>query len=285
MNARKLIPLFFISFIFCQFVGVDVTINYNELDKNYHIKKDIIENLDEEIKNYFLFNRFCQEYDFIEINIKINLIIESISIRNSSENISNIKCHFLITNGEQYYFDKSVEFEYNKNKSLIFIPSRFYGLESMFNYFAFLYIGYELDTWGYKLGTSYLNKAFEISSESEQNSNWKTRKDEIRSILENSNLREARFLYFSFLDLINSTDYHENPTKYTDEISNIINEFYNKLVNVSIKVGYDKNTIKFLKNHSSEIANLFFRLGMQDAISFLIKYDIGNENIYKEYIE
>ena len=39
----------------------------------------------------------------------------------------------------------------------------------------------------------------------------------------------------SFLDLINSTDYYENPTQYTDKISTIINEFYNKLVNVSIK--------------------------------------------------
>jgi len=285
MNTHKLIPLFFISFIFCQFSQVEVKVNYNELDKDYHLKRVLIENIDEEIKNYFLFNQFCQEYDFLEMNIQINLIVESIKINSSSKNTGLIKCHFLITNGELYYFDKSLEFEYNKNKSLVFIPNRFEGLESMLNYFSFLYIGYELDTWGYNLGTSYLNKALEISSEASFNSNWKLREDEVKSILLNSNLREARFLYFSFLDLINSIEYEENPNKYKDEIDNIINEFYNKILNISIKIGYDKNTMKFLGYHSQDIAHLFYSMGMQDALNFLLKYDIENETVYNQYIK
>ena len=225
MNTHKLIPLFFISFIFCQFSDVLVEINYNQLDKDYHSKKLLIENIDEEIKNYFLFNQFCQEYDFLEMNLQINLIIESIRVNTNSKNAGVIKSHFLITNGELYYFDKSLEIEYNKNKSLVFIPNRFQGLESILNYFAFLYIGYELDTWGYNLGTSYLNKALEISSEAPSNSNWGLREDEIKSILLNSNLREARFLYFSFLDLINSEEYQKKPEEYENEIDGIINEF------------------------------------------------------------
>ena len=80
MNINKLIPLFFISFIFSQFVDLQVSIEYNELDQDYHIKKYIIEDLDEDIKEYFLFNNFCHEYDFIELNLKIHLIIESINI-------------------------------------------------------------------------------------------------------------------------------------------------------------------------------------------------------------
>jgi len=285
MNIHKLIPLFFISFIFCQFSDVRVEVNYNELDKNYHSKKVLIENIDEEIKNYFLFNQFCQEYDFLEMNIQINLIIESIRTNVNFKNAGLIKCHFLITNGELYYFDKSLEFEYNKNKSLVFIPNRFDGLESMLNYFAFLYIGYELDTWGYNLGTSYLNKSLEISSKGPSNSNWKLKEDEIKSILLNSNLREARFLYFSFLDLINSIEYQEKPGEYEQEISNIINKFYNKIINISVKVGYDKNTIKFLGYYAEDIADLFHRMNMQDALNFLLKYDIENEDIYKQYIE
>ena len=285
MNAHKLIPLFFISFIFCQFSDVQVEINYNQLDKDYHSKKLLIENIDKEIKNYFLFNQFCQEYDFLEMNLQINLIIESIRVNTNSKNAGVIKCHFLITNGELYYFDKSLEIEYNKNKSLVFIPNRFQGLESILNYFAFLYIGYELDTWGYNLGTSYLNKALEISSEAPSNSNWGLREDEIKSILLNSNLREARFLYFSFLDLINSEEYQKKPEEYENEIDGIINEFYNKIVNISIKVGYDKNTIKFLGYHVEDIADLFYRMDMQDALNFLLKYDIENEAIYEKYIK
>ena len=47
MNIYKLIPLFFISFIFSQFVDMQISIEYNKLDQDYHIKKQIIEDLDE----------------------------------------------------------------------------------------------------------------------------------------------------------------------------------------------------------------------------------------------
>ena len=41
MNTSKLTPLFLISFIFCQFVSVEVNIDYNELDHDFHSKKNI----------------------------------------------------------------------------------------------------------------------------------------------------------------------------------------------------------------------------------------------------
>ena len=93
------------------------------------------------------------------------------------------------------------------------------------------------------------------------------------------------FLYFSFLDLINSTEYQKDSKQYEDEINNIINDFYNKILNVSIKTGYDKNTVKFLDYYSEDIANVFYQMDMQDALNFLIKYDIENETIYKQYIK
>ena len=65
MNINKLIPLFFISFIFSQFVNIQVSVEYNELDSDYHLKKYIVEDLESDIKDYFLLNKFCYEYDFI----------------------------------------------------------------------------------------------------------------------------------------------------------------------------------------------------------------------------
>ena len=105
MNIYKLIPLFFISFIFSQFVDMQISIEYNKLDQDYHIKKQIIEDLDEDIKKYFLLNKFCQEYDFIELNLKIHLIIESI---NSDGTISSIKSHLLITNNSDQYYPSTL---------------------------------------------------------------------------------------------------------------------------------------------------------------------------------
>ena len=63
MKIHKLISLLFISFIFCQFESVSVHIEYNENDSDYHLK-NIIDNLDNVIKEYFLLNNFCQELIF-----------------------------------------------------------------------------------------------------------------------------------------------------------------------------------------------------------------------------
>jgi hypothetical protein len=285
MNTSKLTPLFLISFIFCQFVSVEVNIDYNELDHDFHSKKNIISNLENEIKNYFLLNKFCREYDFIELDLKIQLIIESIT-PNSSGTINQIKSHLLITNDkDQYYFIKGMNFDYVKNKALIYNPFMFNGFESVLNYYAFLFIGYELDTWGFNLGTSYFNKSLEISSEVEQNSNWKNRKNEILNILENPMLREARFLHFSYYDLINSDGYIKQPSKYQEELKDIMLQFHVNIKEIYTKIGYDKNTVKFINSDSEEIAKRLYKFKMQDELKFLTSFDSENKNIYTKYIE
>ena len=75
MNTHKLIPLLFISFIFCQFNNVTVDIEYNENDSNYHIKKNIIDGFNKQIEEYFLLNNFCQEFNFIQASFQSDIII------------------------------------------------------------------------------------------------------------------------------------------------------------------------------------------------------------------
>ena len=128
MNFNKFIVLLFLSFVFSQFNNVEVTLEYNRLTENELYK---IENLESEIKNYFQFNNFCHEYDFIEIDLSIHLVIESITtLRTSTGTVDEIKSHILISNNQdQFYFNRGVIFEYNKNKSFIFNPYIFKGLD------------------------------------------------------------------------------------------------------------------------------------------------------------
>ena len=286
MNAYKLIPLLFISFLFCQFKNVTINIEYNENDSDYNIKRNIIDNFDDQIKEYFLLNDFCQEFDFIELDIKINLIIESINvISNSTGTTNQIISHLLISNNKDlYYFDKGVIFEYSKNKALTYNPYYLKGLETIFDYYAFLLIGYELDTWGHSLGTKYINKAYQISSELGYSSNWDDRKKEVEIILDNTMLREVRFYYYKYLDLIYSEDYNKNSNNYHQQIEEIIEHLYNNLVSIYEQFGNDKNTLKFISSISENIALIFNELGMNDALEFLIEFDNDNKNIYKEYL-
>ena len=114
MNIHKLIPLVIISTVFSQFYDVEVGIETKRI-KNNQIY--IIENLESEIENYFKSNRFCSEYDFVEIDLKIQLIIESVS-DNGNEII--ISSSVLISNYDDQYFFSSIVFPYHKGKSLNF---------------------------------------------------------------------------------------------------------------------------------------------------------------------
>ena len=286
MNTYKLIPLFLISFLFCQFNNVTINIEYNENDSDYNTKRNIIDRFDEQIKEYFLLNNFCQEFDFIEVDIKINLIIESINIISNNTGTTNqIISHLLISNNKDlYYFEKGVVFEYSKNKALTYNPYHLKGLETIFDYYAFLFIGYELDTWGHSLGTKYINKAYQISSELGYSSNWENREKEIQIILDNTMLRETRFYYYKYLDIIYSEDYIKNATNYKQQIKETIEQLYSNLVRIYEKLGNDKNTLKFINSISEEIALIFNNLEMNDALEFLIDFDNDNKNIYKKYL-
>ena len=287
MNTHKLIPLLFISFVFCQFNNVTVDIEYNENDSDYHIKRNIIDNFDEQIRDYFLLNNFSQEYGFIEVNLKINLIIESINIiTNNTGTTNQIVSHLLISNNKDlYYFSKGIIFEYNKNKALTYNPYHLEGLETVLDYYALLFIGYELDTWGHSLGTNYINKAYEISSKLDYSSNWESRKNEIQVILNNTMLREARFYYYKYFDIINSEEYYKNPYIYDQQIIEIIEQLYNNLVNIYGKLGLDKNTLKFINSISEKIASIFSTLKMDGALEFLMQFDHENKNNYIKYLD
>ena len=286
MKILKLIPLLFISFIFCQFESVSVNIEYNENDSDYHQKKNIIDNLDNVIKEYFLLNNFCQEFDFLEINLKINLIIESINtISNGTGTTNIIKSHLFIGNERDlFYFNKGISFEYSKNKALIFNPYKFNGIESILNFYAFLFTGYELDTWGHSMGTKYINKSLNISSELDNDSNWRSMRREVEKILDNNMLREARYYYYKYFDYINSEEYQKNPKSLSKQINSTLDQLYNLLIEINDKLGLDKNTLKFLDSIAEDLAHAFNKIDMIDAIKFLIFFNDTNKQIYNKYL-
>ena len=63
-----------------------------------------------------------------------------------------------------------------------------------------------------------------------------------------------------------------------------MNDLYNELLNVYLKIGYDKNTLKFIDYLADELPQLFHKYNMNEAIEFLILFDRDNENKYSKYL-
>ena len=48
------------------------------------------------------------------------------------------------------------------------------------------------------MGTKYINKSLNISSELDNDSNWRSMRKEVEKILDNNMLREARYYYYKY---------------------------------------------------------------------------------------
>ena len=278
MNARKLIPLLIISIAFSQFYDVEVEISGRNIKES---QKYILHNFTTEIENYFISNNFSSEYDYLDIPLKIQFIIESIS--DNSNNII-ISSQVLISNYGDLYYYSGLTFPYHEGKSFNYNPLSFDSLTSFLNFYAYLFIGYELDTYGLNLGSDYFVKSLDISDEmrfSNYSRDWEKRKGHVKDIRENIQLRNIRYIYYDLTDKI----LENNENLSSQKINESVNEIYNLLTFIFEKIGYEKNTLKFLDSKGRKIATLFHNINIERSINFLILFDEKNELIYKEFLD
>ena len=190
MTIAKLIPIIFISLIFCQFNNVEVKLETNRISFE---DEQIFENFNYNIQNYIKNNNFCPECEDMDIDLNLHFSIQKIVTSGSKKivysqlYISNKKDH--------YFFSRDIIFPYKKNKSMTFNPQTTKSLPSILNYYLYFFVALELDTWGLEWGNAYLNKIDLIcdnSATSSYSSGWDDRKENVKKIKSNKEYRELR---------------------------------------------------------------------------------------------
>ena len=87
---------------------------------------------------------------------------------------------------------------------------------SFLDYYAFIFIASELDTWEYLGGTTSFNKAIELASlgkDSDWSNGWDDRWKKSRKLKDNQYLRSMRFHHFSAQDALFSEEININIVK------------------------------------------------------------------------
>tara|TARA_B110000438_G_C15805626_1_gene647164 strand:+ start:1357 stop:2208 length:852 start_codon:yes stop_codon:yes gene_type:complete len=274
-----LIPFFIIlisSLGYTQFVDLNAELDLRRLSEG---DRQLFSNLEENIENYLLNTQFSAEANDLEIVINIRLIIESVSSTSSQTTIS---AQAIFSNkSDQYFYAKSVQFPYSKGQKMYFTTS-FNPLSSFLDYYAFMFIATELDTWEYMGGTSFYNKANEIANlgkDSDWSSGWDDRWKKNRTIKNNEYLRSMRFNYFTALDELRTEDVDMQM------VNNSMVTFYDDLILLDKKLGSNKEALQFLKAYKENIAELLSILNLKDALIFLKDYDHDHKEIYESYLK
>ena len=214
--------------LYSQFGEVSVDLDLRQIRDNDIY---IIEGLEEKIISYYESTQFDQYLNDIQLTIHLQFIIESIS-KNGNEIV--VSAQVVVSNNlDQHYYSKGIDFTYSRGKSIYFSPM-FDSLSSLLDYYAFLFIANELDTFELKGGNLFFNKCQELANEGLSSTyprGWEQRKKKIKKIKERTNLRELRYNFFVALDELDK----ENPDQL--KIVNAMEKFYINLLFINDNYG------------------------------------------------
>jgi len=276
LNLRFTIFLLIGSICFAQFIDVNAELDLRRLSEG---DRSIFSTLAEDMENYLLSTQFSSEVNDLEMFIEIRLVLESVS-RSGSQTTINGQAIFSNTL-DQYFYAKGIQFPYSKGRKM-YHTTAFEPLASFLDYYAFMFIATELDTWDYMGGTSYFNRAVEIADlgkDSDWSSGWDDRWKKSRKIKSNQYLRSMRFNYFSALDALAAEEVDLTI------VQNAMDTFYEDLLTLDKKMGSNKETLHFLKAYHESIAELFGGLNHKSALKFLLLYDHDNKKVYESYLK
>ena len=270
--------LLFVSIIsigFSQFLEANVEIDMRRLNEG---ERQLLYTLDKDLSEYFINNQFSSDASDFEMIIDFRLVLESVSTSGSQ---TTINAQAILTNKlDQNFYAKGIQFPYNKGHKII-QDSIFDPLAIFLDYYAFIFLAAELDTWEYMGGTSYYSKAIEkadIGKDSNFSRGWEDRWKKARKIKNNQYLRTMRFNYFLAQDeLIKEKINYELVYE-----SMLI--FYENLKSIDEKLGSNKETLKFLNAYHLSIAELLSVLEINNGLKLLMYYDDEHKKIYESYL-
>ena len=264
------------SFSWSQFIEVNAELDLRRLSEG---DRQLFTTLAEDIENYLLNTQFSADANDLEVAIDIRLVLESVS-RGGSQ--TSINAQAIFSNKlDQYFYAKGIQFPYSQGRKMYYTTA-FDPLASFLDDYAFMFIATELDTWKYMGGTTFFNRAIELSDlgkDSDWSDGWDDRWKKSRKIKSNQYLRSMRFNYFTALDALGAEEVDITIVK------NAMSTFHEDLLTLDKKLGSNKETLHFLKAYHESIAELLSALNLKDALELLLLYDHDNKKVYESYLK
>ncbi|MBC8175345.1 MAG: DUF4835 family protein [Candidatus Marinimicrobia bacterium] len=270
--SSLIITIFFVSILPAQFCDISVTIDTRQLKENDRI---ITADLGDQLNIFFESTLFDEEYWDIEIPLTIQLIFEGVSEK-SGERIYSAQCLFS-NNSDQRYFSKLLQFPYSLGQGVIYSPVIFEPLASSMEYYGYIILAGEADTYEIMGGNRFYERARELALRGMSSlypRGWNNRVILVDNLSKNHGLRQAKFFYYKAGAMIEDEDYIEAEKAYNKMIENL--EW------VDTTFGRERYTLLFLEAHARDLANIPPQVtNRQEILSDLIILDPDNEDIYE----
>jgi hypothetical protein len=284
---KKLIFLFFLTtnIVFSQELDATVIVNSEKLSIRY---REILADFGPMVQTYLNTTKFSgSPWEYEKIKCSFNIFFNTVSDE------SNYTAQVVVTSMRRVYQsqkfspmmvvnDGNWAFVYEKNQTIFFDPNYFNGLTSFLDYYAYMVIGFENDSWEKGAGTPFFQKAFDIVNlaNGRRATGWEAgssynKSDFVQNILDNKYgaFRDATTEYHRGIDI-----YAKNKAKGQELIVKMIkalDQMKSKIDfrSVYLKVFFDAKSgeiIEYLKDYPEK--SIFKTLKTVDPPR-LAKYD------------
>ena len=235
-------------------------------------------------------NRFSEDietylnsYDYTgeSLDQKIPVTVQIFLTDNSVSYEDRYTGNFLISNNSDIqYYDKYWQFPYQAGDPLVHNENNYDPFTGFLDFYIYLIIGNEYDKYGKLLGTSFFEKAKQISEQAKFESRfikgWRERSEIIENILSDT-FKPYRFMKdIYFLGLSYLSDEDSTAMAYCSKAVDMMGTILKKDPE-------HKETLQFLQAHHIELIHLF----QDDAqtLEKLIAIDPEHADTYREHIK
>lgn len=255
-----------------QFYDVSVEISVDRMPEKERMD---LKTLEQMIPYYFESYDWFENTYGIEISLKISMFPEAVS---SSGFERVFTSQFLIStaNSDLRFFEKGFKFVYNSNDPLMH-SEMIHSLTSAFDFYAYMFIAGELDTYDPLGGNNIYDKARDIATRgqiSERPSGWKNRLQELDEIQRLRDYRLVKYYYWLAVDNIDQ----ENAEEARESIDKML-EHLQRMFDINARERY---TNVFLDVHARDIAEIIRDFGTPQQLAEIIALNPDNAAIYKE---
>ena len=273
-----IIPIIFFSLfspVSAQVLNVRVTVKMEHLQPQ---DQNELSDLEQRLTDYLANTQWSEGNQDIVLDCNLNLIIETVTNRGSEK---VYRSQFLISSpsGENFY-DKACEFTYHPGQAMDAFRTYFDPLLALVDFYAYMVIAGELDTYSLLGGTPFYDRAQDIANQgqlSNYSTGWTKRLEEVILITDADHvaLREAKFYFYEGLYFV-----EEEPNK--DYTRKFVNAVVERLANVYNKRPNSKALKRFMDAHYQEFCKFFLFAPNQTTLDKLIQIDSRHRDTYEK---
>ncbi len=233
--------------------------------------------LQQKVTDYLNNTKWSNENQDIIIDGSVSIIIETVTTR-GSEKVYRAQVLAGSPSGENFY-DKSCEFTYQQGQIFDNFRTYFDPLLALLDFYTYMVIGGELDTYSLYGGTPFYDKAQDIANQgqiSNYATGWTNRLEEVKLVTDADHvaLREAKFYYYEGLYFVEVEPNPQKVQQYADAVVTRLTKVQNKRPN-------SKALKRFLDSHYQEMCKLFNSDVKRENINKMIQIDPRHRETYE----